>query len=64
MGVEDSGPLLLSLKLVAERLGLSEWQVRGLIDDGTLPAERIKNRIYVPAGSVVEYVEAISGRSA
>lgn len=62
--IED-GPLLLSIKRTASLLGLSEWQVRGLVEEGTLPATRVpptgpKRRIYIPAAAVSEYVASIS----
>lgn len=56
---KETGPLLLKVKEVAEQLGLSEWQVRGLTEDGTLPAARVKGRIYIPAESVRDYVADI-----
>lgn len=61
----EDGPLLLSIKHVASLLGLSEWQVRGLVNEGSLPATRVpptgpKRRMYIPAASVAEYVAGIS----
>ena len=52
---EQAGPLLLSIKLAAERLGLSEWQVRQ-----HFPITKIGNRAYVAAKALREYVEAAS----
>ncbi|WP_310962103.1 helix-turn-helix domain-containing protein [Nocardioides terrisoli] len=56
----DEAPLLLSPKLVAKSLGISEMQVKHLVDGGQLPSTRIKNRTYIPAESVREYVENIA----
>lgn len=57
---EESGPLLLAIKQVAKTLGLSEWQVRGLADDGHLPITKVRGRIYIPAGAVRDYVAEIA----
>lgn len=56
-------PLLLSYKKAAEVLGLSEWQVRGLVDDGVLAGDQIRNRRYVTNSSVLEYVAGIESRA-
>lgn len=48
---EQAEPLLLSIKLAAERLGLSEWQVRQ-----HFPITKIGNRSYVAAKALREYV--------
>lgn len=55
------GPLLLTIAEAARLLGLSEWQVRGLGVDGTLPVSKVRGRWYVPAESVREYVATIAG---
>lgn len=55
----EQAPLLLSAKLAAKALGISEMQVKHLVDDQVLPATRIKNRTYIPSESVREYVENI-----
>ena len=57
-------PLLLHIKRVAELLGISQYQVRGLVTEGTLPSTRIKNRTYVPAEAVRTYVEQHAERAA
>lgn len=53
-------PLLIHVNHAAERLGLSAYQVRRLVDDGRLPAEKVGNRTYIPAAALDQYVEAIS----
>lgn len=52
-------PLLLSVKRAAEELGLSSWQVKQLVDAGTLPSTRVGRRIFIPTASVSDYVENV-----
>lgn len=59
----ETGPLLLPIKDAAPLLGLSEWQVRGLGEDGKLPVEKIRGRWYIPAKAVHEYVAKIGGKA-
>lgn len=60
---ESSGPLLLTLKLAAERLGVPDMQVKHLVDDGLLPFTRIKNRTYIPAQALRDYTASIGQAS-
>lgn len=67
--INETGPLLLSLKDAADLLGLSEWQVRGLTEDGTLASKRVpkdasNGRIYIPTAAVHAYVAGSSEQSA
>lgn len=48
-------PLLLSVKKVAELLGLSQWQVRQ-----HFPIEKVGNRSYVAAKVLREYQQDAS----
>lgn len=57
--VTDEEPLLFSAKLAAKALGISEMQVKHLVEDGRLPATRIKNRMFIPSASIREYVESV-----
>lgn len=52
-------PLLLSAKLAAELLGVSEMHVKHLVDTGALPGTRIKRRLFIPSASVREFVENV-----
>lgn len=52
-------PLLLSAKLAASLLGVTDRQLRHLVDDGQLPDVRIKNRMFIPSASVHEFVESV-----
>lgn len=49
-------PLLLHIKQVAERLGLSVYQVRGLCESGRLPFEKVGRRTYISVEAVQEYL--------
>lgn len=61
--VQLDTPPLLHIGVVAERLGLSVHQVKHLIDDGRLVAERIGARTYVPTGSLTTYVASLAGEA-
>lgn len=52
---EDRGPLLIHIGKAAERLGLSRYQVKKLIDAGQLPSEPVGKRIYIPAAALDKY---------
>jgi len=56
-------PLLLHISAAAEALGLTIAQVRGLCDEGLLPATTIKRKTYIPAASVGDYVRGIRAAS-
>lgn len=52
-------PLLLSAKIAARVLGVTDMQLRHLVAEGRLPDVRIKNRMFIPSASVHEFVESI-----
>lgn len=52
---------LLHASVVRERLGLSEFQLRGLIVRGSLPSLKIGRRTYVPRRAFERYVAEING---
>jgi excisionase family DNA binding protein len=56
---QEPQPLLLSAKLAASLLGITDRQLRHLVDDGQLPDVRIKNRTFIPSASVREFVENV-----
>ena len=53
-------PVLLHVNAVADRLGLTPYQVRKLIDAGRLPAELVGKRTYVPAAALDRYVQGLA----
>lgn len=55
--------LLLHLPDAAERLGVSAYQTRNLVKDGTLPSKRLGNRTYIPVAAIEEYVAKIASAS-
>jgi excisionase family DNA binding protein len=57
---EQTPPLLLHITKVAQRLGLSQYQTRALVKDGSLPSTIIGNRVYIPDTAVEEYVARIA----
>jgi excisionase family DNA binding protein len=57
---EPASPLLLHITKVAQRLGLSQYQTRALVKDGSLPSTVIGNRVYIPETAVEEYVTRIA----
>lgn len=57
---DSSSGALIHISKVAERLGLSEYQTRGLIESGELQATRVGTRTYVLARAVSEYLERIA----
>lgn len=59
----DSGGALVHIVKVAEQLGLSEYQARGLVEKGELPATKVGRRIYVPARAVTDYLDRIGRAS-
>lgn len=62
--VQTGDPLLLSIKLAADLLGVGIGTVERMVDDATLPHTKIANRRYIPSESVREYVAGIARRSA
>lgn len=46
-GSAVGGPRLLAVRDAAVYLGLTPWQVRGLVWAGTLPSVRIGRRLYL-----------------
>lgn len=60
MQTSDTEPMLLHIAVAAKRLGLSQHQVRHLVNDGTLPHQKVANRTYIPVRAIEEYVGAAS----
>lgn len=55
---EERGPLLIHIGRAAERLGLSRYQVKKLVDSGQLPSVLVGTRTYIPASALDEYETA------
>jgi excisionase family DNA binding protein len=51
------GSLLLDLKGAASFLGVTVWQVRGLIADKQLPVVRVGRKFYVRRASAIRWAE-------
>lgn len=51
--------LLIHIAEVADDLGLSQYQVRGMIRDGVFPSEPIGRRIYIPAAAFKAYKQRL-----
>lgn len=62
-GTPPSSGVLAHIKHAAQYLGLSQYQVQNLIDDGRLAAEKINNRTYIKVEDLAEYVDTF-GKSA
>lgn len=55
----DAPGELLHISLVQARLGLSEYQVKGLVERGDLPSTKIGRRTYIPTDAVDKFLENI-----
>lgn len=51
---------LIHISAAAKHLGLSEYQMRGLVEKGEIAATRVGRRTYLLRGSVGEYLERIA----
>ena len=60
MQTSNRGPLLIHIGAAARRLGLSQYQVRGLVRSDTLPSTTIGNRVYIPETALDDYVAKIA----
>lgn len=56
----SSGGALIHISVAAKQLGLSEYQMRGLVEKGEIPATRIGNRTYLLERSLSEYLDRIA----
>lgn len=63
MNAAADGPLLLHIREAAKVLGISQSQLRKVVDAERIRNERIANRIYIPEAAIAEYIESI-GQSA
>lgn len=60
---DGSSPVLLHISVVAERLGLSQYQTRLIVKRGDLASEQVGNRTYIPADAFQRYVDRIKAAS-
>jgi excisionase family DNA binding protein len=57
---DTPGGALIHINVAAKQLGLSAYQIRGLVEKGEIPATRIGNRTYLLERSLSEYIERIA----
>ena len=56
--------LLLDIRGAGQFLGLSPWQVRALISDGSLPIVKVGRKFYFRRASLVRWAERAEERAA
>lgn len=56
----DEGPVLVHITQAGVVLGLSRYQVRGLINEGLLTAVKVGARTYIPAAALSRYIEDVA----
>jgi excisionase family DNA binding protein len=56
--------LLLDIKDAGRFLGLSSWQVRALISDGSLPIVKVGRKFYFRRTTLVRWAERAEERAA
>ena len=54
--LDESAPLLLSVRDASGKAGLSESQVRKLIRDGRLAHVKVGLRLFVPRGAIEDFI--------
>ena len=54
--------LLLSFKQASPLLGLTEWQIRGLVANGDLRCVRVGKRLYLRRKTIERFVENAEGK--
>ena len=55
-------PLLLDIPGASSALGVTIWQLRGLIANGELPVVRIGRKLYLRRTTLQRWVERAEGR--
>ena len=61
VGTAPHGSLLLDLKGAASFLGVTLWQLRGLVADKQLPIVRVGRKFYIRKASAIRWVERAEG---
>jgi excisionase family DNA binding protein len=54
--------LLLNLSTAAPVVGLTVWQLRGLISSGELPVVKVGRKLYVRRATLLRWSERAEGR--
>jgi excisionase family DNA binding protein len=54
--------LLLNFKQASPLLGLTEWQIRGLVAAGELPVVRVGKKLYLRRTTINRWVERAEGK--
>ncbi len=54
--------LLLNLAQASPVVGLTTWQLRGLIANGELPVVKVGRKLYVRRATLVRWCERMEGR--
>jgi len=54
---QNQSSLLLDLKDAAPVIGLTVWQIRGLVASGDLPIVMVGRKIYLRRATLVRWVE-------
>lgn len=57
---KDNGGALIHISVAAKQLGLSEYQMRGLVEKGEIPSTLVGNRTYLLQRSVDAYLDGIA----
>ena len=58
----NSNSLLLNLSTAAPVVGLTVWQLRGLIANGELPVVKVGRKLYVRRATLLRWSERVEGR--
>ncbi len=58
----NSNSLLLNLSTAAPVVGLTVWQLRGLIANGEIPVVKVGRKLYVRRATLVRWCERVEGR--
>jgi excisionase family DNA binding protein len=58
----NSNSLLLNLSTAAPVVGLTVWQLRGLIANGELPVVRVGRKLYVRRQTLARWAERAEAR--
>jgi excisionase family DNA binding protein len=59
MRTEEIEPMLITIKKASETIGLSERQVRHLLDERRLRFVKIGARIMIPREALAEFVQSM-----
>lgn len=60
----DTQAELIHILEVGRQLGLTEYQMRGLVERGEIAATKVGKKTYIPARAVTDYLESIGRATA